>query len=333
MTKEININPTNNYLWLKITSVVNAIIFLTLFLLTIIINNQTLNQLFQFQATANDWTFFSLKIFLSLILGLIIIIASLWVMISFKNNWILAIKNNLVLSFLLVSLTLNFYGCWFVINQQKEKEDLNLNWCKRSLNLKKKLGIKKWLTIDYVLIAFFCALTITFSFIEENLLPHLPFGGGLGIKYLPLILISFLTSFAHGWLTGFISALMALLFIPAANIISPWSFILDYFLPMTAPAIIAFLPSTFKEKTSIFTYINYFSHCFLVLLLVYFYQFLSGYFLWTTAFPTSVWTGYSAIWYSLIYNFIHIFLFTYPLIQLLIPVFYRGLGRYYLNRY
>lgn len=197
------------------------------------------------------------------------------------------------------------------------------------LKFKKKFGIKQWLIIDYLLIAFFCALTITFSFIEENLLPHLPFGGGLGIKYLPLILISFLTSFVHGWLTGFISALITLLFVPASNIISPWSFILDYFLPMTIPAIVAFLPSTFNEKKSI-TYLNYFLHCFLVLLLIYFCQVLSGYFLWTALFPTNVWNGYTIISYVLLYNFIHIFLFTYPILQLLIPVLYRSFRRYYL---
>lgn len=328
MTKEIISTDNQKYLWLKITSIFNIVCFISLFLTVIVINNQSLNSIFKINQTTNNWTFFVLKFFLLLILCLIIIIASLWLVISFKKDWILAINDNFFLSLLLVLLTLNFYGSWYVINNWYQTKDFSLKSKKRFVNLKKNLGIKKWLIIDYVLIGFFCALTITFSFIEENLLPHLPFGGGLGLKYLPLILISFLTSFLHGWLTGFISALMILLFVPASNIINPWSFILDYFLPMTIPAMIAFLPFTFNSKKSIFTYLNYFFHCFLVLLLIYFCQVLSGYFLWTMIFPTSVWTGYSAIWYALIYNFISIFLFTYPIIQLLIPIFYRTLKRY-----
>lgn len=330
MTKEIITNSNQKYLWLKITSIFNIIFFTSLFFTVAIINNQTLNNIFNINQTSNNWTFFALKIFLLLILTLIIIIASLWTMISFKKDWILAINDNFFLSLLLVFSTLNFYGSWFVINNCYQNKNFTLKAKNYFANFKRNLGIKKWLTIDYVLIAFFCALTIIFSFIEENLLPHLPFGGGLGIKYLPLILISFLISFLHGWLTGFISALMTLLFIPASNIISPWSFILDYFLPMTIPAIVAFFPSPFNGKKSVFTYLTYFYHCFLVLLLIYFCQFLSGYFLWTTFFPNNIWTGYSAIWYALIYNFINIFLFTYPVIQLLTPILYRSLKRYYL---
>ncbi len=330
MTKENIVDNNQKYFWLKITSILNTTIFISLFLTVIIINNRTLNNIFNINQIGNNWTFFALKLFLLLILSLIIIIASLWTMISFKEDWILEINDNFFLSLLLTVLTLNLYGSWFVIKNWYQGKNFPLKSKNHFTNFKKNLGIKKWLTIDYVLIAFFCALTITFSFIEENLLPHLPFGGGLGIKYLPLILISFLTSFLHGWLTGFISALMTLLFIPASNIINPWSFILDYFLPMTIPAIVAFIPFAFNSKKSIFAYLNYFSHCFLVLLLIYFCQFLSGYFLWITVFPTSVWTGYSAIWYTVIYNFISIFVFTYPVIQLLIPMLYRRFKRYYL---
>lgn len=333
MTKEIIISSTQKYFWLKITGIFNTIIFISLFLVVIIISNQNLNNIFNINQTSNNWTFFSLKIFLVLILSLIITIAILWTLVSFKKDWILEISNNFFLSLLLVVLTLNLYASWFVISHWYQNKKIVLKSENNFANFKKNLGVKKWLTIDYVLIAFFCALTITFSFIEENLLPHLPFGGGLGIKYLPLILISFLTSFFHGWLTGFISTLMTLLFIPTSSIISSWSFILDYFLPMTIPSIVAFLPFAFSNKKSLFTYLNYFFHCFLVLLLIFFCQFLSGYFLWTTVFPSSVWTGYSAIWYSLIYNFIHIFLFTYPIIQLLIPILYCTIGKYYWNRY
>lgn len=321
------------YYWLKITSILNAIIFVGLLLAVAIINTTTLNQIFNVNSSNTSWQFYSLKIYLILILVLILIASALWVAISFKKQWILAIKNNIFLSFLLTILTINIYGWCFISTIIYDHQAKEFNHKKIWKNFKRNLGIKQWLTIDYVLIAFFVALTLTFAYIEENLLPRMPFGGGIAIKYIPLIIISFTTSFLGGWLTGFITALMSLLFIPASNIISPWSFILDYFLPMTTPALVAFLPFKPSKDKSIFIYINYFFHCFLVFLVIYFWQFLSGYFLWTTAFPGTVWTGYTAILYSLIYNFIHIFIFTYPINQIIIPVLYRSLGNYYLNRY
>lgn len=323
---------SNKYYLLKITSILNLLIFLSLFLIIAIIKAKNLNNIFNINPVNNWWQIYSLKIYLILLLLFILINASLWLAITFKNNWILKIKENLFLSFLLVFLTINFYGCYFIIKNIYNKND---NFNKKNFwnKFKTMLGIKHWLTIDYILIAFFCALTITFTYIEENLLPRMPFGGGIAIKYIPLFIISFTTSFFAGWLTGFISALMSLLFIPLSNIISPWSFALDYFLPMTTPAIIAFLPFKPDNNKSIFTYINYFLHCFLVFLIIYFWQVLSGYFLWTTAFPDSVWNGYNAILYSLVYNFIHIFIFTYPISQTIIPILYRSLGSYYFNLY
>lgn len=315
---------------LKITSILNTIIFLGLLLTVAIISNTTLNQTFNI-STITGWQTYSLKIFLILILTIILLASSLWLTISFKTNWIFAIKDNHFISFLLAILTLNFYGCFFISKIIHDNKDVYFEKNTIWTNFKTNLGIKEWLTIDYVLIAFFCALTLTFAYIEENLLPRMPFGGGIAIKYIPLIIISFTTSFLGGWLTGFTTALMSLLFIPASNIISPWNFLLDYFLPMTTPAIVAFLPAKLNNEKTIFTYINYFVHCFLVFILIYFWQFLSGYFIWTTIYP--IWDGYTPILYSLVYNFIHIFIFTYPICQALVPILYRSLGSYYLNRY
>lgn len=326
-------NKTNKYYWLKITSIFNAIIFIALLLTIAIINSATLNKILNVNLVNNGWQFYSLKIYLILILLLVLIASLLWVAISFKNNWILAIKDNIFLSFLLTILTVNFYAWYFIGKVIHHNKDYQLHKKKFWIRFKENLGIKQWMTSDYVLIAFFVALTLTFAYIEENLLPRMPFGGGIAIKYIPLIIISFTTSFLGGWFSGFISALISLLFIPASNIISPWSYIFDYFLPMTTPAIVAFLPFKPNKDKSIFTYINYFVHCFLVFIIIYFWQFLGGYFFWTTAFPGSIWTGFSAVLYSLVYNFIHIFIFTYPIIQAIIPVLYRSLGNYYLNRY
>ncbi|MGL5268749.1 MAG: energy-coupled thiamine transporter ThiT [Spiroplasma sp.] len=327
-------NPNNycKYYWLKITSILNILIFFSLLLTVAIIKTTTLNQIFNISPSNNSWQFYSLKIFLILILILILGASTLWVAISFKKKWILEIQNNAFFSFFLTVLTLNFYGCFFTVKLIHDSKSTDFNK-KFWTAFKQKIGIKQWLTIDYILIAFFCSITLVFAYIEENLLPRMPFGGGIAIKYIPLIIISFTTSFLGGWLTGFISAFISILFIPATNIINPWNFLLDYFLPMTTPAIVALLPFKLNSNKSIFTYIGYFFHCFLVLLIIYFWQFLSGYLLWTTAFPDSVWTGYSAVWYSLIYNFIHIFLFSYPIIQIIVPILYRSLGNYYFNRY
>lgn len=321
------------YFWLKASSIFNLIIFFSLLLLVAITNNSNLNNIFNINQTVAGWQSYSLKIFLVLILVLILLAASLWVAVSFKQKWIFAIKDNYLISSFLTLLTFNIYGCFFIskiiYNEKQNAFNKNNFWIKFKVNL----GIKHWLTVDYILIAFFCGLTLTFVYIEENLLPRMPFGGGIAIKYIPLIIISFTTSFLAGWLTGFTTALMSLLFISASNIISPWSFLFDYFLPMTTPAMIAFLPAKLNHEKTIFTYINYFLHCFLVFLIIYFWQFLSGYFLWTTVFPDSIWNGYSAILYSLVYNFIHIFIFTYPITQAIVPVLCRALGNYYLNRY
>lgn len=331
-----NSNKTNQQYhqcyWLKITSIFNIIIFFSLLLAGVIIKTTTLNQIFNIKPNSANWQFYSLKIFLILILILVLSAASLWTAISFKSEWTNEIKNNPFYSFFLTILTLNFYGCFFIAKAIHKQKSTNFNSTNFWNIVKEKIGINRWFTIDYVLIAFFCALTLLFAYIEENLLPRMPFGGGVGLKYIPLIIISFATSFLGGWLTGFISALVALLFIPANNIINPWSFLFDYFLPMTTPAIVALLPFKLNRPKSIFTYLSYFFHCFSVMLIIYFWQFLSGYVFWTTAFPTSVWAGYNAVLYSLVYNFIHIFLFSYPIVQLIIPVLYRSLGNYFLNR-
>lgn len=321
----------HKYYWLKIMSIFTIIIFFSLLLIVAIIKTTTLNQIFNINPNSGNWQFYSLKIFLILILVLVLSAASLWTTISFKNEWTNEIKNNPFYSFFITILTLNFYGCFFIVKAIHNQKSTNFNSTKFWTVVKEKIGINHWLTIDYVLIAFFCSLTLLFTYIEENLLPRMPFGGGVGIKYIPLIIISFATSFLGGWLTGFISALVALLFIPASNIINPWSFLFDYFLPMTTPAIVAILPFKLNHTKSIFTYFSYFFHCFSVMLIIYFWQFLSGYVFWTTAFPTNVWNGYSAVLYSLIYNFIHIFLFSYPVVQFIIPILYRTLGNYFLN--
>lgn len=319
---------------LKIYSLINLIVCISLLLTVIIVNNNKLHNFFNIKNFKTDnCSYYSLKIYLIFILIFITIANLLLVLIVNKEKWFLLIKENYFISSLIIVFSLNIIMLVYIFllfnKERTEREFINKKFW---ITFKYNLRIKKWLTKDYVLIALFCALTITFSYIEENLLPHMPFGGGVGLKYIPLMLISLTTGFFGGWLTGFTSSLIALLFIPASNIINPWSFILDYFLPMTTPSIIAFLPFKVENNKNIFTYINYFLHCFLVLIIVWFWQILSGYLVWTKLYPTDVWKGYSPMLYSIIYNFIHIFIFTYPLLQVIIPILYRSLGVHFLNK-
>lgn len=322
---------------LKITSVFNWLIFFSLLLTISITSTTKLYSFLHVRAVADDGILGDaiLKVYLILIVVLVLIAASLFVLISFNNKWVVLMKEYAFISIVLSIISLNFYGLYFLIKEimvakKQNEQEIGISfWVK----FKRQVGIKKWVTFDYVLVALFCGLTITFAYIEENLLPSMPFGGGIGLKYIPLIMISFTTCFLGGWLTGFVSALMSLLFIPASHILSPWSYLLDYFLPMTTPALIAFLPFKVSNDKSIFTYINYFLHCFIILSLIYIWQVLSGILFWGQQPGTRIWEGYTIITYSLIYNFIPIFIFTYPILQAIIPILYRSLGNYYLKRY
>jgi len=316
----------------NVSTIINLLIFLSLMLLIIILTPTTINE--YFNINNSGWKFYSSKIYLILILILLIINATLLTFIAWQKNAAI-INDNIVIATLLAIFSINFYALGYnLVNYYQSQKLREFTFFKKQflIELKSKLGIKKWLTVDYVMIATFSALTITCAFIEGNLLPHLPYGGGMALKYIPLMIISFTISFAAGWLTGMISALMSLLFISAGNIISPWSFILDYFLPMTTPAIVGLMRFNLKNNKSIFTYINYFLHCFLVCLIIYFWQTLSGYFIWVQLYPNSVWSGYNPILYTLIYNFIHIFLFTYPLMQITIPFIYRTIVSHYVDK-
>lgn len=314
----------------KISSLINLIIFLSIIILVSILSASHINNFFNINPDAG-YKFYSAKVYLIIISILVLISAALVVTISYVFS-IDKIHENLFLFSFLAIFSFNIIVLMVIITKhyQWQKTQIKAQWGKK---IKSALGIKKWVTFDYVMIAMFSALTITCTFIEENFLPHLPYGGGISIKYIPLMAISFSASFAAGWLTGMISALISLLFITAGNIISPWSYLLDYFLPMTTPAIVALLRFNLKADKSLFTYINYWFHCFIVCLIIYMWQTMSGYFVWIKLFGTKPWNGFNPIFYSIAYNFIHIFLFTYPIMQLTVPFIYRGLVSRYVDRY
>lgn len=318
----------------KISSLINLMIFLSILILVSVLSASHINNFFNINPDAG-YKFYSTKLYLIIISILVLISATLVATISYVFS-IDKIHENLVLFSFLAIFSFNIIVLIVIIikhYQWQKTQDFSIIKAQWGKKIKSALGIKKWVTFDYAMIAMFSALTITCAFIEENFLPHLPYGGGIAIKYIPLMVISFSVSFAAGWLTGMISALISLLFIPGGNIISPWSYLLDYFLPMTTPAIVALLRFNLKADKSLFTYINYWLHCFIVCLIIYMWQTISGYFVWIKLFGTKQWNGFNPIFYSLVYNFIHIFLFTYPIMQLTVPFIYRGLVSHYVDRY
>ncbi|WP_425379136.1 energy-coupled thiamine transporter ThiT [Spiroplasma endosymbiont of Polydrusus pterygomalis] len=194
------------------------------------------------------------------------------------------------------------------------------------------LGIWKWKTFDFVIIAMFVVLTLILAYLEA-LLINLPSGGGVGLKYIPLVIIAFLHSALAGFFIGSISALMSLLFISSHFYVSAWSYLLDYFVPMIIPTIAGFMRFKVNNDKKYITYVNYIILCFSIISLIYLSQVLSGVLIWTTLFPGSVWPGYTNWLYAIAYNFIHSFLFTYPIMQLVIPLALRSLTSVFWQRY
>ncbi|WP_425382070.1 energy-coupled thiamine transporter ThiT [Spiroplasma endosymbiont of Melieria omissa] len=323
---------------IKASAIFSLITLLTLTVIISILPASSINHFFKV-TTITGWQFYSSKIYLILILCLLLISSILLSVIT----WTVKIEDmhkNIVIVTLLSIFSINPIALIFnlIKHYQWQKEEtfaiLKTRWW---TNFKFAFGIKRWLVIDYTIIGLFTGVTIACAFIEQNLLPKMPYGGGIAIKYIPLMVISYIIGFAGGWLTGMISALMSLLFIGDGYVISAWSYLLDYFLPMTTPAIISLLRFNLKADKSIFTYINYFLHCFLVCLIIYFWQTIAGYFIWSQITNAdgskNIWSGFNPLFYSLVYNFIHIFLFTYPIMQLTIPFIYRGLVSHYVERY
>ena len=324
---------------LNISTIISLMLLLALTITISIIPVDSINHFFHVTTTTTGWQVYSSKIYLIILLGLLSFFSLLAVIMTCTVK-IENMHKNIIIVSLLAIFSIN--PLLLVVNvikhyQWQKTITFRLVIKQSWTNLKLVIGIKRWLISDYTLIGLFTALTISCAFIEQNLLPSMPYGGGIALKYMPLMVISYLLGLAAGWLTGMISALMSLLFIPGGYIISAWSFLLDYLLPMMTPAIVACLRFNLKANKSIFTYINYFLHCFLVSLIIYFWQTISGYFIWSQITnvdgSSSIWPGFNPLFYALVYNFIHIFLFTYPMMQLIIPVIYRSLVSYYIEKY
>lgn len=314
----------------KIISFISILFYLTLFFLTLLIKN---NSIMNFFNIYNNKKIINIKIFIIGICVICLIFSLLYSISSWLTDYEKYISYKM--QFIVLSiLSVNIFN--FIINVIIYFYEKNIKkiFCKKNKHIILKLiGFRKWFILDFIMIAVFISLVIILDYIESNILPGLPNGGSIALKFIPLIVISFLHSCIAGWLTGVISSLMSLLFVKSGNIISPWSYILDYFLPMMAPSIVGIMKFKVNNDRNYITYVNYIIICFLPMLIIWFFQFLSGVVVWNVIFPDAIWLGYSGWIYSVIYNFIHVFLFTYPITQIIVPVILRSLSNYYIQKY
>lgn len=312
------------------------ILIILYFIILLILNILSLKTISELLNLNNDKNFKFIWFFCLCIciLGLIFNIISIIIiyLISYEEfiNYKLQFIILNIISFNFFCLIYNIIIYSFEI---KKKYFLFVNiskWKKFLINL----GIWKWKTFDIIIISIFIAKTLIFSYLETLLL-NLLYGGGIGLKYITIISISFLHSVIAGFLTGSISSLLSLLFISSNFIISPWSYLLDYFIPMIIPSISGFMRFNIKNKKKYIIYINYIIICFTVVIFIYLSQILSGILIWINLFPNLVWKNYNNLLYVIIYNFIHIFIFTYPIIQIIIPFILQRLSpifwKYYLK--
>ncbi len=329
---KVKLNQQNIILWYnKETIFIVISLYLGILITLSILPLSRLSKLFHLN---NDQYFKNIWVFCLTICGLGLIFS----IISAISVWLTNYEEyiNCKFQFIILNIIslnfLNLISNIIIYSYEIKVSDLLFTNTTKRKRFLINLGIWKWKTFDIVIIAVFAAVTLVLAYLE-TLLPNLPYGGGIGLKYLPLIVIAFLHSAIAGFITGSISALMSLLFIASNFIVSPWSYLLDYFVPMIIPTITGFMRFKVNNDKKYITYVNYIIICFSIITLIYFSQVLVGVLIWTTLFPDSVWPGYSNWLYAIVYNFIHSFLFTYPIIQIVVPFILRSLAPIFWQRY
>ncbi|PPE05995.1 energy-coupled thiamine transporter ThiT [Williamsoniiplasma lucivorax] len=259
----------------------------------------------------NEKTFQNIKIMLIILftLGLIfsILIAVSWFLadlgkiIDNKMQFILLS----IISFSFINIVILFY---LFHKNKTNKQKWKITW--------KFFGWKKFSIYEIVLGGVFTALTIVFAYLEQ-FMPGLVIGVGLTFKYVILIVIGVVISPILAICVGITAALLSILFVGPGHIISPWSFLLDYFVPMMMPGIVSLLRFTIKPEKSYINYLNYIIIGFLNSFGVFISQTISGIFVWTVLISVPNW-GANTFLYSIIINTIHVWPLTYPLTQILI---------------
>ncbi|WP_368486046.1 energy-coupled thiamine transporter ThiT [Spiroplasma sp. DGKH1] len=316
----------------KIICIIPIVLYLVFLILTASLNATLLSNLLHIN---NDENLQNMRLFLICFCSFGLIFAILYAV----SCWICKYEEylNYKMQFILLSIfslnILNLVLNITIYSQELKPQDTIFKDKTKQKKFWQLFGIRKWYTFDYVIIALFVGITLALNYIESYLLPQLPNGGGVALKYIPLIILAFIHSSLAGWICGAVSSLLAILFIQSGFIISPWSFILDYFLPMTTPCLAGWMRFKVTNDKKYITYINYLIMCITIMLIIYFWQILSAVAVWNVLYPDAIWKGYAGWLYAFVYNFIHMFLFTYPLTQIVVPIALRGLAPVYINRF
>lgn len=229
----------------KILILISNIIMLTIYigiLLKIIFTNQNLiyQKLISNNLNEQKWILL-LKVILIFTFIILIFFNLLLCYYNFK-----LINNDyqmLILLIFLATITINIVNVIIYLGILFSRQYTH-NSDKITLRLKLKNQFQLKIIYDYTIIGLFTAITIILEYTSILL----PFGGSIGLKFISLFLIAYLTKFINSFLTGFSSALILILFIPSGMLINPWQYLLDYLFPMTIPSLLAMANINFENK-------------------------------------------------------------------------------------
>ncbi|WP_381415090.1 energy-coupled thiamine transporter ThiT [Spiroplasma endosymbiont of Anurida maritima] len=190
------------------------------------------------------------------------------------------------------------------LEQSERKEKLYFPIHKKNSNLETK---------DLVVVAIMLCLAIVFDLFTSYLLPTLPLGGSISLKYIPLIFVALLYRPSLSLLCNLAFSLLCILYTKSAFIVNAWSYILDYFIPINCIILLAFT----KKITNIKSFSSIFYIIFVPSLIMWISQTLGGVLVWNVLFPTAMWPGLNTVAYSATYNFINVFIMSFPVLLLL----------------
>lgn len=309
--------------WNRYFSIINCAIYSAFILLFSLWTLNQINHIWGLSLTNETWK--NLKIFLVMFcsIGLffsILLNFSTW---SLNQKQFLNFKNQFILmSLISINPLLFSINSSYCLRHKRKERFSNFAIIKKS---SQKFKLKRLTIFDITLISVFSSLVVLGNWFEMSV-HFLPYGaGGLNIKYLFVMIISFLNSVLSGFITGAVGSLISLLFLGNNLVISPWSYLLDYFLPTITPCIVGFFYFAKPQHNKKLEYLNYVLMVVITYLLIWFWQTLSGYLIWVKIFPPVWGAEKNYLIYSVVFNALSIWLFSYPVTQIFLPIIIRAL--------
>lgn len=310
-------NLDQKFLILKIIMLISNFITIFTYLAILIIILMTDKNII-FKKLINNFLFddrsaLTIKLGLILIALILIFLSTILFYFNFSSN---NDKEMLVLLLFLSFITINIISIivniLFLLLLKNNNKNIRME---QKLKLKNHFSLKS--IYEYTLIGLFTGLTIILDYITISL-PNLPFGGGIELKFISLFWVSYLTKFIDAILTGIVSSLISILFIPK-SIISLWQYLIDYFIPMMVPSLLAFANINFNNykkanlKTILFIFGSF--------ILIYLCHVISGIIFYSKYAPKSM----GVVLYSFGYNMVYVLIFTYPIVQVVTLISFQSL--------